>query len=119
MKPRAQSTRLILTRPAKNQSVRSADFEEHDAKYESGWGQRSSVTDSLALLWFQGKIVPAGRAGGGRRWALAKEWFGAPLTAVPPRRVALRSAAVRSLRALGIATQQQVRAHFIRRRYEG
>jgi uncharacterized protein YcaQ len=119
MTTRARSTRLILARLAKNESVRASDFEEHAEKYESGWGRRSSVTDSLALLWFQGKIVPAGRAGGGRRWALANAWFGAPLTAVPPRRVALPSAAVRSLRALGIATQQQVRGHFIRRRYEG
>jgi uncharacterized protein len=63
--------------------------------------------------------VPAGRVGGGRRWALADAWFGRPRSDVPPRPVALREAAVRSLRALGIATQQQVTRHFIRHRYQG
>jgi len=71
------------------------------------------------LLWFQGRIVPAGRAGGGRRWALADAWFSEPLGVIPAQPVALREATVRSLRALGVATQQQVKNHFIRRRYPG
>lgn len=109
----------VLERLANSGSVRAADFEEHAQKYESGWGRRSLIADTLALLWFQGRIVPAGRAGGGRRWALADAWFGTPLAALPPRPNALREAAVRSLRALGIATQQQVTRHFIRHRYQG
>jgi uncharacterized protein len=119
MTTRARFAKPVLERLAANGSVRAADFEEHAQKYESGWGKRSPIADTLALLWFQGKIVPAGRAGGGRRWALADAWFGAPLTAIPARPIALREAAVRSLRALGIATQQQVKAHFIRHRYQG
>jgi uncharacterized protein len=109
----------VLERLADSGSVRAADFEEHAQKYESGWGRRSLIADTLALLWFQGRIVPAGRAGGGRRWALADAWFGRPLADLPPRPNALREAAVRSLRALGIATQQQVTRHFIRHRYQG
>jgi uncharacterized protein len=116
---RARSTRLILKRLAVNGSVRAADFDEHAEKYESGWGLRSAISDSLALLWFQGRIVPAGRAGGGRRWALADRWFGRPVAKIPSQRLAVREAAVRSLRALGVATQQQVKAHFIRGRYDG
>lgn len=119
MTTRARFTRPVLKRLAANGSVRAADFDEHAEKYESGWGKRSAIADTLALLWFQGRIVPAGRAGGGRRWALADAWFGKPLAAIPAQPVALRDAAVRSLRALGIATQQQVKQHFIRHRYQG
>jgi uncharacterized protein len=119
MTRRARFTKPVLERLAANGLVRAVDFEEHAQKYESGWGKRSLIADTLALLWFQGRIVPAGRAGGARRWALADAWFEAPLAAIPPQPVALREAAVRSLRALGIATQQQVTNHFIRRRYQG
>ena len=119
MTMRARSTRLILKRLAVNGSVRAADFDEHAEKYESGWGLRSAISDSIALLWFQGRIVPAGRAGGGRSWALADRWFGRPVAEIPRPRPAVREAAVRSLRALGVATQQQVKDHFIRGRYYG
>ncbi len=119
MTRRARFTKRVLERLAANGSVRASDFEEHAERYESGWGKRTPIADTLALLWFQAKIVPAGRAGGARRWALADEWFGAPPPAMPPHPIALRQAAVRSLRALGIATQQQVKNHFIRHRYRG
>jgi uncharacterized protein YcaQ len=119
MTRQAQFTKPVLARLAADGSVRAADFEEHAEKYESGWGKRSLIADTLALLWFQGRIVPAGRSGGGRRWALADRWFGAPLAAIPAQPVALRHAVARSLRALGIATQQQVKNHFLRRRYHG
>jgi uncharacterized protein len=119
MTRRARLTTRVLERLAANGSVRAADFEEHAQKYESGWGKRSAVADTLALLWFQGRIVPAGRAGGGRRWALADSWFRTPLPAIPEQPIALREAAVRSLRALGVATRQQVKNHFIRHRYQG
>jgi uncharacterized protein YcaQ len=110
---------LVLERLAADGSVRAADFEQHAEKYESGWGERSGITDTLALLWLQGRIVPAGRVGSGRRWALADSWFQTPLGPIPQRTVALREAAIRSLRALGVATAQQVKKHFIRSRYEG
>src|ERR1700736_3822693 len=119
MTRQAGFTKPVLERLAANGTVRAADFEEHTEKYESGWGKRSLIADTLALLWFQGRIVPAGRAGGGRRWALADAWFSEPLSVIPAQPVALREATVRSLRALGVATQQQVKNHFIRRRYQG
>ncbi|TMC44864.1 MAG: winged helix-turn-helix domain-containing protein [Chloroflexi bacterium] len=119
MTTRARFSELVLQRVAANGSVRAADFEEHAEKYESGWGDRSPIADTLALLWLQGRIVPAGRVGSGRRWALADGWFGAPLGEIPDQSVAVRQAAVRSLRALGVATAQQVKNHFIRSRYPG
>jgi uncharacterized protein YcaQ len=119
MTTRGRFSELVLARLATTASVRAADFEEHDEKYESGWGARSPIMDTLALLWLQGRIVPAGRVGSGRRWALADAWFRTPLGPIPERPVALRQAAVRSLRALGVATQLQVKRHFIRHRYQG
>ena len=119
MTTRARFSELVLQRLAADGSVRAADFEQHGEKYESGWGQRSPITDTLALLWLQGRIVPAGRLGSGRRWALADTWFRTPVGPIPEHSVALRQAAVRSLRALGVATQKQVKIHFIRHRYQG
>jgi uncharacterized protein YcaQ len=119
MTTRGRFSQLVLERLAANGSVRAADFEQHAEKYESGWGERSPIADTLALLWLQGRIVPAGRGGGGRRWALADAWFGKPVGPIPEHPIALRQAGVRSLRALGVATQQQVKNHFVRRRYGG
>ena len=90
MTTRARFSELVLQRLAANGSVRAADFEEHAEKYESGWGDRSPIADTLALLWLQGRIVPAGRVGSGRRWALADSWFRIPLGQIPERPVALR-----------------------------
>jgi uncharacterized protein YcaQ len=119
MTTRGRFSELVLERLAATDSVRASDFEEHTEKYESGWGARSPITDTLALLWLQGRIVPAGRVGSGRHWALADTWFRTPLGRIQDQPVALREAAVRSLRALGVATQQQVKNHFTRRRYQG
>lgn len=116
---RAVAVEPILERLAHVDAVHASDFEAHAQKYESGWGARSEISDSIALLWLRGQIVPAGRDGRGRRWALADRWFGAPIMDIPERHVAVRTAAVRSLRALGIATPAQVRAHFLRSRYPG
>jgi uncharacterized protein len=77
------------------------------------------VPDTLALLWLRGRIVPAGRDSRGRRWVDADNWFGAAIADVPDQHDAVRIAAVRSLRALGVATKQQVRSHFLRGRYTG
>ncbi len=115
----ADKVDLVLERLRGNASVRASDFEEHTEKYQSGWGARSRIADSLGLLWLLGQIVPAGRDGGGRRWAMADRWFGAPVADVPSPHEAVRRAATRSLRMLGIATKQQVRKHFLRRRYAG
>ena len=116
---RARAVDVVLDRLAMAGSVRAADFDQHTAKYDSGWGARSEISDTLGLLWLRGQIVPAGRDARGRRWAEADGWFGASIGAIPDQHDAVRLAAVRSLRALGIATKQQVRNHFLRARYIG
>jgi uncharacterized protein YcaQ len=119
MTQRAVAVDVVLARLATAGVVRASDFDQHTEKYESGWGARSEIADTIALLWLSGQIVPAGRDGRGRRWVDADTWFGAAITGLPEPRDAVRAAAVRSLRALGVATKQQVRKHFIRNRYLG
>lgn len=116
---RATAVEVVRERLATAGTVRAADFEEHGTKYESGWGNRSTIGNSLVLLWLQGQVVPAGRDGRGRRWAMADQWFHAPIGPVLDQDAALRVAAQRSLRMLGVATQQQVSLHFLRGRYPG
>jgi hypothetical protein len=113
----ARAVDVVLARLATAGVVRASDFDEHAEKYESGWGSRSEISDTLALLWLSLRVVPAGRDGRGRRWAEADGWFGEALTDLPERHDAVRAAAIRALRALGIATKQQIRHHFIRGRY--
>src|SRR5438270_9226457 len=55
MTTRARSSQLVLERLATSSSVRAADFDQHAEKYESGWGKRSPISDTIALLWFQGR----------------------------------------------------------------
>jgi hypothetical protein len=119
MTQRARALDVVLARLATTGVVRASDFGEHAEKYESGWGARSEISDTLALLWLTGEIVPAGRDSRGRRWADADRWFGVAVGDLPEQPDAVRAAAIRSLRALGIATKQQVRKHFIRNRYIG
>ncbi len=119
MTRRATAAEQVLKRLASTDTVSAADFEEHATKYESGWGARSEIADTLGLLWLTGQIVPAGRGRRGRSWALADRWFGGQIGQVPDQGAAVREAALRSLRMLGVATQQQVSAHFLRRRYPG
>jgi uncharacterized protein len=116
---RAHAVDVVLERLATAGSVRASDFDRHAEKYESGWGARSEISDTLALLWLRGQIVPAGRDARGRRWADADRWFGSVIGELPEQRDAVRTAAMRALRALGVATKQQVRMHFLRRRYPG
>ena len=116
---RAHAVDLVLDRLASTGSVRARDFDKHAEKYESGWGARSEISDTLALLWLRGQIVPAGRDSRGRRWAESDAWFGTAIGEIRSQHDAVRAAAVRSLRALGVATKQQVRSHFVRGRYAG
>lgn len=119
MTRRATAVDLVLERLAATDTVRAGDFEEHVTKYESGWGARSEVADTLDLLWLTGQVVPAGRHSRGRSWALSDRWFGHPVGAIPDEAAAVHVAALRSLRMLGIATMRQVSAHFLRGRYPG
>src|SRR5437868_2678298 len=74
----------------------------------------------LDFLWTQGKLMVAGRVGGQRLWDLAErclpEW--APREELD-RHEAVRRAAQKSLRALGVARPREIAQHYTRGRYPG
>jgi len=85
-----------------------------------GWTDGRSVDRLLFFLWRQGRVLVAGRQGGHRLWDLAERWL-PPTT--PRARLsapaAVRSAAERSLRALGVARPGHIRDHFTSGHYPG
>ena len=88
--------------------------------YSTGWTSGRNVSQMLDYMWTKGQIMVAGRAGGQKLWDLAErclpDWTPrAPL----PIRAVVRTAAQKSLRALGVATQRQIAQHFTRGRYPG
>ncbi len=84
----------------------------------TGWTSGRNVSRMLDFLWLQGKIMVAGRAGGQKLWDLSERVLPAwtPRERLPEREIT-RRAAERSLRALGVATPQQISRHFLRNRY--
>jgi uncharacterized protein len=86
----------------------------------AGWTSGRNVERMLDVLWTQGRIVVAGRAGQQRLWDLAERWLPdwTPTERLPEREI-VRRAAQRSLRALGIATARDVDRHFTEGRYPG
>jgi uncharacterized protein YcaQ len=84
----------------------------------TGWTAGRNVSRMLDVLWAQGKIMVSGRSGGQKLWDLAER-------VIPDdaRRQRLsegqrtKRAALASLRALGVGTEQDIRNHFIRGRY--
>ncbi|MGA7173532.1 MAG: crosslink repair DNA glycosylase YcaQ family protein [Candidatus Dormiibacterota bacterium] len=75
----------------------------------SGWGNERDVGRMLFHLWREGTVAVAGRDGRGRLWDLTKRWLGGSLqdAKAPPERLTERMA-VRSLGALGVATETQI-----------
>ncbi len=86
----------------------------------TGWSAGRNVPRILTYLWHTRKIVVAGRTGGQRLWDLADrvlpDWTPRERLRTPD---ITRRAAERSLRALGAATPQHIRQHFIRGHYPG
>jgi uncharacterized protein YcaQ len=84
----------------------------------SGWTAGRNVARILTYLWHVRKIMVAGRVGGQRLWDLADrvlpDWAPRERLRTPD---ITRRAAERSLRALGAATPQHIRQHFIRGNY--
>jgi uncharacterized protein len=86
--------------------------------YSSGWTSGRDVSQMLDYLWTTGKIMVAGRSGIQKLWDLSErclpEWT--PREKLSEKEVE-RRAAQKSLRALGVATSQQINQHFTRKRY--
>ncbi len=84
----------------------------------TGWTSDRNVSRMLDFLWTQGTLMVAGREGIQKRWDLSERVLPAwtPREKLSEREVTYR-AAQRALRALGVATPQQIQQHFIRHRY--
>ena len=88
----------------------------------SGWTNTRNVSTMLGLMWEQGDITVTHRAGAGfglkKQWGLLEQhmpqWANhAPL----PQRELVKSAAQKSLKALGVASAKQIQNHYIRGGY--
>ena len=92
--------------------------EEGAGWYSSGWTSGRDVSQMLDYLWTTGKIMVAGRSGIQKLWDLSErclpEWT--PREKLSEEEV-VRRAVQKSLRALGVGTQQHINQHFTRKRY--
>ncbi|RKH60409.1 winged helix-turn-helix domain-containing protein [Corallococcus llansteffanensis] len=85
-----------------------------------GWNTGRNVNQMLELLWGYGLVLVAGRTVGQRLWGLPEHclpaWTPPDVLSV---RDAVRLAAQRSLRALGVAQAAHIRRYFVRDTYPG
>jgi uncharacterized protein YcaQ len=91
---------------------------EHEASMPSRWSNGRYVSRLLDYLWTTGEVTVYGRPGNQRLWGVAESfwpagtpqdvWHGAQLT---------HFSAQKALRALGVATPQQIKRHYTRSVY--
>ena len=123
----AANTRLrrsILRELRERGPLRARDFDATLVQrpwLSSGWTNERTVQRLLASMWASGEALVAGRAGNERLWDLPERCLPREALAQPRLRLetAVRDAAERSLRSLGVATPKQIRNNFIRGRYPG
>lgn len=75
-----------------------------------GWNDERNLTMLLAILQRRGEVVVAARRNGQKLYAVADGWFDG-VRPLPPTALA-REAALRALRAIGLATPQHFRWYY-------
>ena len=114
----------ILTQLRRRGPLLSRDLESISPEAQdwvsTGWTSGRNVSQMLDHLWLSGQIMVTGRQGIQKVWDLTERC----LPAWTPREKLsedemTRRAALKSLRALGVATRQHIGFHFIRGRYRG
>ncbi len=88
----------------------------------TGWTNTRNVSTMLGLMWEQGDITVTRRLGAGfglkKQWGLLQQHMPDWVNAAPmPPWEAVKSAAQKSLKALGVATEKQIQNHYIRGGY--
>ncbi len=88
----------------------------------SGWTNTRNVSTMLGLMWEQGDITVTRRQGAGfglkKQWGLLEQHIPDWVNVAPmSQREAVKSAAQKSLKALGVATEKQIQNHYIRGGY--
>jgi uncharacterized protein YcaQ len=84
----------------------------------TGWSSGRDVNRMMEYLWTSGQVVVAGRKRTERLWGLTDhhlpEWT--PRHELTPDQIT-QQAIIKSIKALGIATEAQIKRHFTRGRY--
>jgi uncharacterized protein YcaQ len=114
--------RRILSHIRRHGPTLSRDLEGtgHDAHawVSTGWTSGRNVSKMLDNLWMAGQIMVVGRQGTQKVWDLTKrhlpDW--APREKLTEHEMT-RRAALKALRALGVATSRHINFHFLRWRY--
>ncbi len=87
--------------------------------HSTGWTSGRNVSQMLDYLWTHGDIMVAGRSGLQKLWDLSErvlpDWT--PRDLLDEHEVT-RRAVLKSLRALGVGTRQQINLHYTRYRYK-
>jgi uncharacterized protein YcaQ len=112
--------RHIVKEVRRRGPVRSRDLDDASQTgwKSGGWWDERNVTRMLDILWTKGQLMIVGRSGAQRWWDLSERW----LPEWTPRESlrdpqAVRIAAQRSLRGLGVGTMRHIERHFIRSTY--
>jgi hypothetical protein len=102
--------REVLGRLRRHGSLPITAFEDRsiDSWTSSGWNDDRNVAQMLGFLMRLGYVTVGGRANGKRMWTLADRWL--PRARPMPARAAARSATERALRALGVASFNELRS---------
>ena len=114
----------ILDELHKRGPLFTAEFEDRSVSTweSSGWTANRNLPMMLGFMWEQGDITVTRREGNGfglkKQWGLLEQhmpqWAGHEAL---PRREAVKLAAQKSLKALGVGTQKHIDNHFIRGGY--
>lgn len=102
--------------------LQSADFEDRAVvPWEPGrWWSSQNVNMMLEILWEQGQILVSNRDGTRRYWDIPAHVLPELTTTEQiSEEEMVRRAAVIAIRALGVATEKQIKYHFTRGRYPG
>jgi uncharacterized protein YcaQ len=121
MKTNGSFSAYVLRELRKHGRLRSRDLKDRSVGPWPAGGYGTSVQNvarMLDLLWGLGKITIVGREGVERVWGLTDEWLpeNAPKESLPQSK-AVEVATQHSLRALGVATPQHIKAHYTRSSY--
>ncbi|MBI3537189.1 MAG: YcaQ family DNA glycosylase [Chloroflexi bacterium] len=114
--------RTILRRIKREGALPARAFQEDGIGTKhwvsTGWSSGRNVSRMLDFLWLSGALMVAGREGLNKTWDLSErvlpDWT--PREKLSAHDLVYR-AAQKSLRALGVATPQQIQFHFTRDRY--
>lgn len=116
--------RYILDELATRGPLYAEEFEDRSLEpwQSTGWTNTRNVSTMLGLMWEQGDITVTRRQGAGfglkKQWGLLEHFMPDKLNEPPLSQVeVVRIAAQKSLKALGVATEKQIKNHYLRGSY--